>query len=727
MVGVTYGWSDLTTNSSLMVYQSGTYWVNVMQNGCNYSDTIVINYNNNINLDLGNDTSLCAGSDYLIDISALGGTFLWQDLSTGPTYLVTQPDTISVQVNDGTCTYIDSLIVDYYLPNTDFLGNDTLLCVNSTLLLDVTSPIATATYLWQDLSVLPTYLATQPDTLWVDLNDGSCTYRDSIIITYGTAVSSNILGADTLICIGDSITIIPQDFGMSYLWSDNSIDSILTVFAPGAVWLNLTDNGCTFSDTVVIGNYTPININLGNDISLCEGNNVNYTLPYIGVDYQWSDLSTSNAIMIDSSSTVWVNIFENGCTYTDTIVITVNDLPIVNIGDSLTFCEGASLDLDAQNIGSAYQWQNLSVNQTFTVIASGTYWVDVFDSNGCTASDTAVVTEIIIDVNLGNDTILCVEDQLILTVSPQPGATYLWQDFSVLNTFIVSNIGNYFVEVSLSGCINTDTVNVDYIFLDAIYSIDSILCLGDEVSPENLSTITPNDLITSVFWDFGDNSFSSDYSPTHIYRGASTFDVSLVIVSSLGCIDSVNISNVIDVYNLPIANFEFSPDEINELTPQVDFNNLSSNSVEWEWNFDNLGMSTKKNPSFDFSDNLNKDVKVTLVATSEYGCKHSITQLIKFDAPLLFYVPNAFTPGGTGLNSEFLPILSNGFNPYAYHLLVYNRWGDVVFESYNHTIGWDGTYDGKEAQTDVYIWTINFEDDKREKEHLQKGYVTLLR
>ena len=250
MVGVTYGWSNLSTNSTLMIYQPGTYWVDVMQNGCTYSDTIVISYNNAINLDLGNDTSLCDGVDYLIDLTVLGGTFLWQDLSTGPTFLVTQPDTISVEVTDGVCSYIDSLIVDYYLPNTSFLGNDTTVCPGD--ILTVETQLYGTAYLWSDNSTDSLITVSTMSNLWLDVtgNDG-CTYSDTILVDYYPLVNVS-LGADTLLCDGANLVLDVTTLNATYEWQDASVNSSFMVTQPGTYWVNVSQNNCVFTDTIII-------------------------------------------------------------------------------------------------------------------------------------------------------------------------------------------------------------------------------------------------------------------------------------------------------------------------------------------------------------------------------------------------------------------------------------------------------------------------------------------
>ncbi len=95
---------------------------------------------------------------------------------------------------------------------------------------------------------------------------------------------------------------------------------------------------------------------------------------------------------------------------------------------------------------------------------------------------------------------------------------------------------------------------------------------------------------------------------------------------------------------------------------------------------------------------------------------------------LLYYIPNAFTPDGDEFNPTFKPVFTSGFDPYDYHLIIFNRWGETVFESFNAERGWDGLYNSGELVEDgVYIWHIDFKETMSDKRHKEIGHVTLLK
>jgi gliding motility-associated-like protein len=120
-------------------------------------------------------------------------------------------------------------------------------------------------------------------------------------------------------------------------------------------------------------------------------------------------------------------------------------------------------------------------------------------------------------------------------------------------------------------------------------------------------------------------------------------------------------------------------------------------------------------------------MEICLIATSDMGCTDEICLPLTIYEELLFYVPNVFTPDGDDFNETFKPIFTSGFDPYDYHLMIFNRWGEVMFESYDASHGWNGIYTKELLQDGVYIWRVEFGsliNDKREK---HKGHVTLLK
>ena len=118
---------------------------------------------------------------------------------------------------------------------------------------------------------------------------------------------------------------------------------------------------------------------------------------------------------------------------------------------------------------------------------------------------------------------------------------------------------------------------------------------------------------------------------------------------------------------------------------------------------------------------------ITLNVSNEFGCTADATKLITIKEDVLYFVPNSFTPDGDAFNQEFKPVFVSGLDIYDYHLMVFNRWGELLFESYNVTYGWDGTYGGKLVDDGTYVWTLDFGETKSDKRIYVKGHVNVLK
>ena len=122
---------------------------------------------------------------------------------------------------------------------------------------------------------------------------------------------------------------------------------------------------------------------------------------------------------------------------------------------------------------------------------------------------------------------------------------------------------------------------------------------------------------------------------------------------------------------------------------------------------------------------LNGEVFVTVTNFPNCSVQDS-TKVQQIDCITDF--PNVFTPDGDGHNQTFKPQITSGIDMYAYHLTIFNRWGEIVFESFNYEFGWNGTYGDQGLVEDgVYVWQIEFKETMSDKRHTHRGHVTVLK
>lgn len=235
----------------------------------------------------------------------------------------------------------------------------------------------------------------------------------------------------------------------------------------------------------------------------------------------------------------------------------------------------------------------------------------------------------------------------------------------------------------------------------------------------------------SYLWDFGDGSTSTEESPNHTFYEEGYYNVSLTVSGDGG---QKTFFDVLRVYGLPKANFEVLPPIVVLPDGYASFYNLSEGASAYLWDFGDGTLSTDINPVHYYTD-LGR-YKVQLIAYTEYSCTDTLTReagvIVEGAGKLRF--PNAFVPDKTGPNGgRYLPVdFSNTiFHPVhegviEYRLMIFNRWGEQIFQSDDVWVGWDGYFNGKLAAQDVYVWrAVGKFSNGRSFD--MRGNVTLLR
>ena len=213
---------------------------------------------------------------------------------------------------------------------------------------------------------------------------------------------------------------------------------------------------------------------------------------------------------------------------------------------------------------------------------------------------------------------------------------------------------------------------------------------------------------------------------------AGSYTIVVNIVAPNGYEDENPVDNSftfnVDVTPFPTADFIPTPDELSSLNAETRMENLSSGASSFTWDFgDGTPLVTATNPTHTYPFEKGGNYHITMVATSEFGCADTTHGEVLVHGENIFYIENAFTPDGDLFNDEFSPVFSAGLDIYDYHLVIYNRWGEIVFESYDATKGWDGTYGNREAPSGTYVWSIDFGDISSDEKHSYTGHVNLLR
>lgn len=279
---------------------------------------------------------------------------------------------------------------------------------------------------------------------------------------------------------------------------------------------------------------------------------------------------------------------------------------------------------------------------------------------------------------------------------------------------------------SVHGCDSIVSIEVFVAYLSEPNFTSDVVegCSPLHVSFQNLSEGN----INQCQWYFGDNSpiLSGCTDMSHTYTHEGCFDVHLTTIDPNGCSKTTTHPNLICVTQTPTANFMVNQEELNAMYSTTYVINLSENATAYIWNFgDDSSLATEFEPNHTFPP-IAGSYDITLTAINS-SCIDSTTRRIDIENVPLYFVPNAFTPDGDLHNNEFKPILVSGIDLQNYSLLIYNRWGGLVFESRNAEIGWDGRFGGHEAQEGIYIWKLSLQSIDHAEPVEDHGFVSLLR
>ncbi|MBW8685417.1 DUF7948 domain-containing protein [Chitinophaga rhizophila] len=223
-------------------------------------------------------------------------------------------------------------------------------------------------------------------------------------------------------------------------------------------------------------------------------------------------------------------------------------------------------------------------------------------------------------------------------------------------------------------------------------------------------------------WNFGDGSaVSTDVNPVHTYNNPGVYTVTMQAVDNNTCNRTDDTSMVITVFPPPTADFAYTPNTPTENTPTTFSNQSSPDAISFSWEFgDGLG-STEVNPVHQY--NRTGVYDVYLVSTNSAGCTDTAHKQVSAIVIPLFDIPSAFSPNRDGVNDVFLV---RGFGIARFNMKIYNRWGQMVFETNDALIGWDGSFKGSIQPMDAYAFVINVEFSDGTSA-TKNGSVTLLR
>ncbi|MES2891670.1 MAG: PKD domain-containing protein [Bacteroidota bacterium] len=636
-------------------------------------------------------------------------------------------------------------------PAIGMLSRDTTYCGLDTLMLAATG---TGTFSWSpSVNILnsntatPLVFPTTPTLYKVTLNQDGCTNQDSVRVTPTNNLTNSITASTANICEGDSLTLTANSnytSGLSWSWSpagfvaDPSVQ-VAKAFPPTTTTFTLTTRfgkNCIATNTQTITVKALAIASAGPDQAICEGQANAQLAASGGTTYQWSPmagLSNPNIPNPLASPTITtkyvVAVGIPGCSQTrrDTVEVLVRTLPPINVTNDTLICTIDTLQLIGSGTGSFVWTPNFSISNTTSAQplvspdVPTKYFAELTDPFGCKNRNSVFVNVTSsVSINAGNDTTICTTDAIrINTVSN--ALSFQWSPSNYLDSINAKRplatpldpSVTYTVVGRIGKCVGSDNITITTVpYPQLTVTPDTLICFGDSA---------PLFAAGGTNYSWTPANFLSSVAIPNPISVKPTADIKYTVsVTNPGGCPKPSLADVwVRVYPRIVADAGPSDTSIT-LGQPLQLNGTGSTNYSWTpstW-LSNPGIA---NPVASPED----DIVYRLTVSNNSGCSGTDSIAIKvFKVAPSFYVPTGFSPNNDGRNDVIKPILL-GMRSLK-HFRVFNRWGQVLFQTAEKGKGWDGTFKGNPQDPGTYVWMAEGETFAG-KVIKQQGTVILLR
>ncbi|MCW3084782.1 MAG: hypothetical protein JWP12_2148 [Bacteroidetes bacterium] len=749
---------------------AGIYTINVTgSGGCTGSASILVASGAapaNVVINSTNVSCFGAGTG-VATANVTGGLapyiYHWSNGATTSSITSLTPGTynFSVTTGNGCVTNSSVSITQPLAPITYSTSQVNVSCngsANGSASIATTGGTAPYTYAWNTTPVQITPTATNLNaanyTATITDANGCNAAVTGITITQPAALNANAMIVHNVTCNGlaDGFATVGASGGTgaySYNWTTSPATSTQSVnaLAPGNYFVTVTDaNSCIATSFVTITEPPALTLSTAAFPVTCNGacNGQTVVIPAGGspsYSYQWlPDGGTSPAANGLCPGTYTINVTDaNGCSASSTLAVTQPAPVVVTATGGTTICLGQNTTIAAAasggNPGYSYNWTGVGAGATQTVspVSSSVYNVTATDANGCT-SNTATLAITVTSLTAANLTVtgataICYGNAAVIgsAVAGQTGpVTVSWSNSlgGGNGPFTVSpaNSTNYIVTVT-DACGNAVTGSVP-VTVNPLPVIDIVpqAAVGCKEVQLNFTDHSPTNTGAAYNWDFGDGATASIASPVHGYTTTGVYNVTVIVTSLFGCVNTASVANNVTVNAGSLAQFTSEAMDGTTISPVYKFNNISVNAATYQWDFGDGATSTDNDPEHTYAQQ--GDYKVKLFTASSAGCLDSVSEVVQIKPLFTLYIPNAFTPDENGTNDYFT---AKGDQISEFKMMIFDRWGELIFQTNDIKNGWNGTVKNgsKISENGVYVYKITVRDFEQ-RLHDYTGHVTLL-
>lgn len=602
-----------------------------------------------------------------------------------------------------------------------------------------------------------------------------CTYDTTltIIITPGVTASPSLICGDPLILEPGLQQPLPTGT-IVYNWSPAQGLSSTTSPHPSAAptvptWYTLHAYPaghplCGIADSVLVN---PPSANTNTAVvtdHLCAGA-VGGSIEVVSTgfngpwDYTWKD-GTGNVVQYTPSAngdiftgpggTYQIMIHDgpngNGCL--DSIMATIHEPPPLLmdfVGTDTLICLAGTATLTAGAVGGTgppvMHWTHgagtgspVSVSPSDTTV----YHVWASDDNNC-LSDTLEMTVAVrppLQFFLPDTVVTCPKvDVLLVADSIQGGDgaySFQWGGNTSLDSTLLVNLfsSGDFCMTLRDGCETPAQTRCVHVAVTPVpplvLAVDSVL--GCEPFTVNL-TLEDTIGLARADWYFHEDAILMD-RPMNLgftYVESGIYDLYVNVHWPNGCDYDTTYAELITVIDVPRADFTWEPWPSTIFRNEVHFQELAGpTAISFDWDFAGMGESTLPNPDFTFPDDTGRYYPVRLVVQNYLGCADTAVRMVNVDDVFLVHVPTAFSPDGDGRN-DILEVIGNDIAEADFHFMIFDRWGELIFETKDRYQGWDGKYKGKTVKNGVYVWMLRAQSRYTGANYDLRGHITVVR
>lgn len=625
------------------------------------------------------------------------------------------------------------------------------------------------------LSQNPNYVYAAAGTYNVSLtvtNVNGCSSTFVLPVNVNVYPNANYV-ADT-VCIGSPTTFTDLSTGSPTSWTWDFGDGAGSTTGPsvphtyaaaGSYLTSLTVSsgaGCTDQSFLIVvvksdvqADITAVDSACANSLVVIKDNSTitNGSIASSGWDFgdgspQVFSLNTTHVYSVPGTYIIThVLASSGGCASIATDTIVINPLPSAAYVTANT-CQAQPSIFTDNSTGSPSTWSwsfgdggtsNLQ-NPTHPYTLPGTYATTLIVNTASGCADTAARNTTVYAQPVASFTssVECWGDTTILTSTSTTSTGIIagtWWDFGDGSTSVQNPVGHVFGAMSNNfnvtlavitnfGCVDTlvQSVSVHPLPVFNYGPQQSSGCDHFTTTFNDNSTVNGGTIVNWL-WDFGDGNLTYTQDPEHTYDSDGTYYVSLTITNSYGCLMTDTLNYPVVVYPHPIAAFSSTPQEASMYEPNIQFNNESTGATLWDWDLGDNETSIEPDPYHVYPDT--GTYVVTQIAINQYGCRDTIQHPVRINGETTTFIPNAFTPNGNTLNDVFAPKF---YGIIEFQMLIFDRWGNQIFETEDMNEGWNGRVNGTgaEVQQDVYVYKIFTRDLKRNK-HRYIGRVTVVK